>query len=51
MNAQHSPSPTALWWLTLAVLVAHLWLLKGGLSELVLAPGASTVATLATVHL
>lgn len=51
MNAPHRPWPTALWLLTLVVLLAHLWLLKGSLSALVLSPGSRAPTQPATVLL
>jgi hypothetical protein len=51
MNAPHQPRPTALWLLTLVVLLAHLGLLHGSLSALVLSPGARTSTQTGTVLL
>ena len=51
MNAPHRPWPTALWLLTLVVLLAHLWLLNGSLSALVLSPGSRAPTQPATVLL
>ena len=51
MNAPHRPWPTALWLLTLVVLLAHLWLLNGSLSALVLSPGSRAPSQAATVLL
>ena len=51
MNAPHRPRPTALWLLTLVVLLAHLWLLKGSLGDFVLSPGSRAPTQPTTVLL
>jgi hypothetical protein len=52
MNARHSPSPAALWLLTLAVFFAHCWVLEGSWRDFVLTPGARSAPPLpATVRL